>query len=188
MQRWFGESGARVTGLVPMYRKLDELLLRSQTTSLLVAFGMVFLFLWGLTRQVGLAALAMVPNILPIALTVGLMGYLHIPIDPGTVLMGGIALGIVVDDTIHYLNHFSLELRRHGEYPLAARNTATKVGPAIVATSLVLMSGFLVLVLGSFNPTTNFGLLSALTMLFALPGDLVLLPLLLILFKPFRKQ
>ena len=108
--------------------------------------------------------------------------------DVATVMIAGSALGICVDDTIHYLSRYSRELKVDGDYVGAMRRTTRTVGRALFFTSAILCGGFGTLCLGSFNPTVALGALTALTMILALVGDLVLLPVMLILFRPIRAR
>ena len=183
-----GVSGvqANITGVVPLYAKFDRLLLSSQMQSLGLAFFIIYLFMTVLMKSWKIGLLSMIPNGLPIFITLALMGYLNFNLDAATVMIAGIALGIAVDDTVHYLNRFHVELgRADWDYAEASRRATHVVGRPIFFTSVILLVGFGVLVFGNFRPTRMFGYLTGLTMVFALIGDLVLLPALLLKLKPW---
>ena len=171
---------------MPLYAKFDRLLLSSQMQSLALAFFIIYLFMTVLMKSWKIGLLSMIPNGLPIFMTLALMGYFGFNLDAATVMIAGIALGIAVDDTVHYLNRFHVELgKADWNYSEAARRATHVVGRPIFFTSVILLVGFGVLVFGNFRPTRMFGYLTGLTMIFALIGDLVLLPALLLKLKPW---
>jgi predicted RND superfamily exporter protein len=131
-------------------------------------------------RSLRVAAIALVPNVLPIGMAFGFMGLLGVPLDAGTVIVGSLALGIAVDDTIHLTERF-VRNRREGETPQAALGGALRwvLGP-LVLTTLVVSIGFSVLGVSGFTLTRNLGLLTAGVMMLCLAADLVLLPVLLL--------
>lgn len=176
------------TGLVPLYVRLDKNLVTSQIQSVLIAFGAIFLLMCLLLRSVKLGLISMVPNLMPIGLIMGIMGWAKIQLDVATVMIAGVAIGIAVDDTIHFLTRFRRELDQGCDYEDAIIRTTRTIGRPIIFTSVILMAGFMVLMLGSFIPTVRFGYLTGVTMIFALLGDLIVLPALLLLFKPLSKN
>jgi len=128
-------------------------------------------------RSLLTGVLSMIPNIVPVLLNFGLMGLLGIPLNPGTAMIATIALGIAVDDTVHHVVTYWRELREHGERRVAMLNTMRAQSRPIVRISLALAGGFLVLAVSNFVPTRQFGILSALVMLVAMVGELVLTPI-----------
>lgn len=182
-------EGARVTrgGYLPLYVRMMEYVVDSQVSSFALAYCAVFLLLGLLFRSITVAAVAMIPNLLPIFVTLGLMGILGVRLDVATVTIAAVVIGIVVDDTIHFLHRFKKELHDPevaGDYADAARRTLRGAGPAIVATSVILAIGFLVLTLASVKSIIYFGLLSAVAMIAALFADLLVLPAILISVRP----
>jgi hypothetical protein len=129
-----------------------------------------------LFRSVKMGLLAMIPNVVPIAAMLGLMGWLDIRLDGFTVMIACIAIGIGVDDTIHYLHHLRHELSLGKGLDEAMTATVTSVGRALVFTSVVLALGFWIFCLSDFVGTFNFGLLTGVTVLVALAADLLILP------------
>ncbi len=174
----------QATGAVVLVEAMLKKLTLSQVRSLGLALALITLLMIALLRSWKLGLLSLIPNGLPILLMFATMGLLSIPLDAATSTVAGMALGIAVDDTIHFLTRFRRELNVTGDYRRALTQTARTVGQAIVFTSVILLAGFSVLLLGSFKGTVYMGLLVGLTMLFALVGDLVLLPALLWVLKP----
>ncbi len=175
-------------GYLPLYVRMMEYVVDSQVSSFALAYLAVFLLLGLLFRSITLAAVAMIPNLLPIFVTLGLMGILGVRLDVATVTIAAVVIGIVVDDTIHFLHRFKNELHDDagaaGDYQEAARRTLRGAGPAMVSTSAILAIGFLVLTLASVKSIIFFGLLSAVAMVAALFADLLVLPAILISIKP----
>ncbi len=179
---------ATVTGLVPVFARMEEYLLRSQIqsfgTALLAIFGVFALLL----RSPGWALVAMVPNVVPVVLTLAWMALAGIPLDVVTVMIASITLGIVVDDTIHLLHGFE-HARAEGLAPGAAMGDAlAKSGHALLFTALVLALGFATLSLSEFRPTARFGELTAVTIVVALAAELLLLPALVHTLAPLLER
>ena len=135
-----------------------------------------------LFRSMRLTMIAFLPNAFPMLLVFGAMGVLGIPLNTGSAMVATIALGIAVNDTVHFMLHYR-ECRRHGlDVDTAVERTFVEVGRPIILTSIVTCLGFSVFLLSDFQPIFHFGLLAGLAMLAALGGDLLLLPSLLRLF------
>ncbi|MCH8965124.1 MAG: MMPL family transporter [Planctomycetes bacterium] len=173
-----------VTGLYYFYATLMAGLLRDQNTTFAITLVAIFVISGLLLRSWKLAAIGMVPNLLPTVACLGLMGWLEIPINMATSMMLAISLGIAVDDTLHYLWRFRRELSHDGDIAGAILRTHRSVGLACVFTTVVITGGFWILCFSRFLPIAYFGVLIGLTMVVALAADLVLLPALLILIKP----
>ena len=171
-------------GYLPLYVRMMAYVVDAQRWSFSVAYLLVFALLGVLFRSVVLAAIAMLPNLLPIFVTLGLMGLSGIRLDIATVTIAAVVIGVVVDDTIHFLHRFRTELAECGDHAEAARRTLASAGRAIVGTSLILACGFCVMALATVKSIVFFGLLSAVAMLVALVADLLMLPALLVLVRP----
>jgi hypothetical protein len=181
----FPEVEAYVTGDGPVgYQGINDLV-RDLWVSLLLAFVVIFLVMLALLRSVRASALAMLPNVVPLLLTAATIKLSGLDLRVSSVIVFAIALGLAVDDTIHFLARFREEFARLGSYPEAIRATYGGAGRAILATTLLLGLGFSVLLLSPFPVTRHFGFLLEITLLAALLGDLLLLPAALVLFKPF---
>ena len=129
--------------------------------------------------------IAVVPNIFPIMTVFGLMGWADMKLNISTIMTAPIIIGIAVDDTIHFLTRYRMELPAlKWNYRLANDKTILTTGLAMITTTGILVMGFLILIFSNFTPTADFGLLAALTIFIALVCDLTFLPALLGLVKP----
>ncbi len=167
------------TGQVPLFVRMVHSLTRSQIASFGLAFVAVSVMMVLLFRSFGLGMLAMVPNVLPVAVTLGFMGFAGITLNVGTVMIASIAIGIAVDDSIHFVSHFRRHRAAGDDVEHALRQTTVGVGQALLTTSVVLALGFSVFGLSTISHLVNFGLLTALTVTTALACDFFLLPTLL---------
>jgi predicted RND superfamily exporter protein len=159
-------------------------LVETQVRSFGLAMVLVFAAIGLLFRSVGLVLVVAVANLMPIAWTGGLMGFAGIDLSTGTAMIASSVLGLVVDDTIHYLAAF----RRAGpgDVVRAVQSATHEAGPALLVNNVVLVLGFWVGAFGSFEPTIMFSVLSGLTMLTAMVCDLLLTPALLVLLARLR--
>ncbi len=180
------ERGLRlsVTGTAVLYANMVDTLIAGQLKSFGLSLTLIALLMMLVAREIGLGLLSLLPNLIPIAVVMGIMGYAGIPLDATTATIAPIALGIAVDSTIHYLIRFRREHRACGDRTLAMRRTVATVGRAMVASSLPLCAGFLVLCTSAFKPTYYFGLLSGMVVFLALVYDLVATPVALLLYTP----
>jgi len=184
----FPDTSIRVTGISVLVTNSIDAIVRGQIQSLALALVIISGVMSLLFRSVRLGLLSMVPNMIPILVSLGLMGWVGIAINTATAVISCVAIGIAVDDTIHYLSRFRKEYRARPDEALAAARSLTTTGRALFFTSFVLTFGFFVLVFSNFKPLIYFGFLTGITMISALAGDLVLLPVLLMVLKPLRKE
>ncbi|MFT5042708.1 MAG: putative RND superfamily exporter protein [Hyphomicrobiaceae bacterium] len=182
----YNDEDVQLTGMMVLYNNMLQSLFRSQILTLgtvmaviAVAFGLLF-------RSVPVALVAITPNIIAAVFVLGIMGLLGIPLDIMTITIAAITVGIAVDDTIHYLHRFRLELEVDGDYAAAVKRSHASIGSAMYYTSSCVTIGFSIFALSDFIPTIYFGILTALAMVAALAADLIILPLLLERFRPFR--
>jgi predicted RND superfamily exporter protein len=141
-----------------------------------------------LFRSLRIAIIAILPNLLAISCVLGVMGWLHIPLDMMTITIAAIGIGLADDDTIHYIHRFKLEVETNGSYHEALHRSHESIGHAIYYTTVTLVIGFSILSLSNFIPTIYFGLLTVLAISAALLASLTLLPQLLVLIKPYGKE
>ena len=174
----------QITGLSSLYLTMEENLKFSQIKSFLFAFVAIFFMMYFVCRNVPLTLITMIPNLFPIGITLGIMGWYDIPLDVSTIMIASVTIGIAVDDTIHFIVWFRRNILSGLDYKSSVIKTFKDVGKPIVITSIILFSGFFVLILGSLQPTRSFGVLTAFAMLFAVLGDLLILPALILIFKP----
>ena len=147
----------------------------SFATTLLI-IGIIHALLFMSPRAGGLS---LVPNVLPIVGSFGLMGLLGIPLNTGTAFVATVAIGIAVDDTVHHMVSYNRQLNRHHDQTAAMVETLRGEGRPIIYVSLALAAGFFVLMFSSFVPTRQLGFLSGVVMLLAMGAELVLTPLLM---------
>ena len=167
----------RISGAAPLLVRGQVLLLNTQIRSFALALTLITLVIILGYRSLRLSILSLVCNVLPIAGTLGMMGWFSVPLNAGTVTVAGIALGLIVDDTIHLIHGFS---KANGQdAKVRAMETLRLAGRPVLITSVAVAIGFGLFSLTSFQPTKFFGILTALTSLFAVVADLVLLPALL---------
>ena len=171
----------RLTGIVPLLVDLQDRLLESQIRSFGLAFLAIGPVIALLLRSARYAALSLVPNLGPIVLSLGVMSLFDIALDPATVMIAGIALGIAVDDTIHLLESYLARRRAGAGVGAAIDGSLQTVGRAMIRTSVIATVGFLVLCFSEFLPLLYFGLFTAVAMLAALAAALVVLPALALL-------
>jgi len=165
-----------VTGLGMVIAASSHQLTIGQVKSLSITMILVFgiMFILFLSSKVGL--IAIIPNLFPIIINFGIMGWLGIELSMVTSLIASIAIGLAVDDTIHYLARYNHEFRKDLDDERATRDTLYHVGRPITFTTITICVGFSVLIFSSFKPTAIFGVLMVITSLSALIGDLILLP------------
>ncbi|MDJ0837746.1 MAG: MMPL family transporter [Acidobacteriota bacterium] len=169
-----------ITGESILLHSATDAMIAGQVKSLALALLtiLVIISLLFMSLQAGLVALS--SNLIPILLNFGLMGWIGIPFNTGTCLVATIALGIAVDDTIHFMVRYQKELRLTNSQEKAMAAAIRTEGNAIATTSLALSLGFLVMSLSQFQPSVHMGFLSALVMIYALMTDLFINPVLLL--------
>jgi diguanylate cyclase (GGDEF)-like protein len=148
-----------------------------KSLSLTMISIMVIMFVLFLSIKVG--CIAVLPNLFPIIVNFGMMGWLDIELSMATSLIASVAIGLAVDDTIHYLVRFNREFRKDLDEQRALKDTLTHMGRPILFTTVTISLGFTILLFSSFKPTAIFGGMMVITMLSALVGDLILLPALM---------
>lgn len=168
----------QLTNLFVLYENILQQLYQSQIKTLGVAFAVLSLTFLVVFRSFKLALIGIIPNLLSTFLVLGLMGWLGIPLDLMTIMIAAIAMGISVDDTIHYIHRYLEELQNTTAEETIAR-THTSVGYAMLYTSLIVVLGFSLLAFSDFVPSILFGLLTALSMSMALIFNFTILPVLL---------
>lgn len=169
------------TGMPSVYSAMDESLIKSQLSSLIISILLVLIIVGLLMRSPIKGAFATIPIVATITILFGLMGITGIPLDIATVLVASIALGIGIDYSIHIITHFNHMYNETGELEKAISETIMISGKAIVINVLSVSSGFLVLIFSQMVPLQNFGILVAISMIGSGLGALTLLPVILIL-------
>lgn len=170
-----------LTGKAVLYQKGTTYLIYNLIISLSLAILLIALFMAWMFRSFRMIVISLIPNLLPLLITAGAMGFLGVPIKPSTILVFSIAFGISVDDTIHFLAKYRQELIAHNWKIKRSVYAALKeTGVSMFYTSIVLFFGFSVFMISSFGGTVALGGLVSATLLFAMLSNLLLLPSLLL--------
>jgi len=176
----------KLSNLMVIYNNMLQSLFSSQISTLSFVVFILFVMFIFLFRSLSLTLITLGVNIIPIGFIFAVMGWFHIPLDIMTITIAAIAMGIGVDNTIHYIHRFKAEFSKTPSYNIVIQKTNQSIGHAMVYTSLTIIIGFCILTLSSLVPTIYFALLTMLVMLVALISNLILLPKLLGFIKPFR--
>ncbi len=170
-----------ITGKALVFQKGTGYLLDNLLSSLVFAFFLTSLLVAFMFRSFKMVLVSIIPNLLPLLLTAGIMGFLDIPLKPSTILVFGIAFGLSVDDTIRFLAQYREELKKNNwKIKKSVYATFTDAGLSMFYTSIVLFFGFSVFMLSSFGGTIALGGLISLTLLFGMLSNLMLLPALVL--------
>ncbi len=183
-QQGFKPGQVHLSGLLVLYNKLLQSLYQSQLKTLGAVLAAILVMFLVLFRSLSLSLLGLAPNLVATLVVLGGMGWFGLPLDLMNVTMAAIVLGIGVDNTIHYIWRFRVEFAHDHDYSAAIRRSHGSIGRAMYYTSTTIIIGFAVLGLSNFLPSVWFGVLTALAMLLALLGALLLLPLLLRTLRP----
>ena len=178
----YGEDAdVTITGVMSLLSRTLEAAMRSAAESYAIAFSVITLMMIALIGRFGTGLISMIPNLAPIALALALMYLAGIPLNLFTMLVGSIAIGLAVDDTVHFMHHFHRYFARTGSVEEAVRLTLLTSGRAMLTTSIILSAGFFIFCLATMKNLIHFGFLTALTILAALVADFVLAPALMAL-------
>lgn len=172
------------TGMSELLIQMEENLKTSQIRSIVITFFLILVMMMLMCKNVKLALIGMIPNVFPIMTTLGIMGWLDIPLNETTVMIAAVTLGIAVDDTVHFLTWFMRYSGPGVSIKEALLKTHKIVGKPIIITTLLLSLSFSVLLMGSFKPVQTYGILTSFSLIVALIADLFFLPALILLFKP----
>ena len=185
-KQMFPDDEILVSGSTLLALRTGRFLVRDLTNSFILAFGIIFVSMIFLFKSFRLSFIALLPNIIPLMTAAAAMGFSGIMLRPSTAMTFSIALGIAVDDTIHFLARFRLELRRSGDVAASVSNAILSTGKAIIGTTIVLSMGFIVLISSELVPNSEFGFLATIVLFIALLGSLFLLPVLLNIFYKYK--
>ncbi|KAB1068107.1 MMPL family transporter [Tamlana haliotis] len=170
-----------MTGKALVFQKGTKYLVKNLVISLSLAIVLIALFMAYMFKSGKMIIISLIPNLLPLLITAGLMGYLGVPLKPSTILVFSIAFGISVDDTIHFLAKYRQELQANKwKIKISVYNALRETGVSMFYTSIVLFFGFSVFTISSFGGTVALGALVSATLLFAMLANLLLLPSLLL--------
>jgi len=188
-QNWWKDTPytARVDGQTAMFAYMQSDVTDTLIYSMSIALGLVSLMMLIIFKNIKMLSIFILPNILPIILVVGVMGWIGITIDMGVAVSGAIVLGVAVDDTIHFFVKY-FDAKKKG---LSLEDSIAYVfqyaGTAIVFTTIILSLSFLLFMGSSFAPNFNFGIVTASALIIAFIADLLLLPAILSMIDKGRK-
>jgi len=193
VEKWVDElfpdaETAGVVGEVMQYAAMNGKLVRGSLRSIGTSFIVIFILLILAFGSVRTGAIAMIPNIAPVLLIGGVMGYARIPLDMVTALIMPMILGIAVDDTIHFTNHIKVHFEECGEYRKAILNSYREIGKTMAMTTVILCAMFFIFVFSTMTALCRIGYLSVIGLAGALVADYTLTPILILLTKPFGKE
>lgn len=191
-QRFESEFGAKVlaggtpvsvtvTGIMSIFGRIISAAIYSAAQSYTIALGVITVLMIVLIGNLRLGLISMIPNLTPIVCVVGFMGLASIQFDMFTMLIASIAIGLAVDDTIHFMYNFRKYYEKTADVQEAVHRTLQTAGRAMLTTSVVLSMGFFIFTLASMNNLFYFGLLTGVAILLALAADLILAPALMAL-------
>jgi len=172
-----------ITGTTKIFIKANDYLVKNLFWSLIATFVLIAGQMYWLFKSWKITLVSMLANFIPLLIIAGVMGFANIPLKPSTVLIFGIAFGIAIDNTIHYLAKFRLDRKMGLNVKDATMLSLDETGQGIIYTSIILLLGFLVFVPSSFGGTVALGLLTSMTLFIALFSNLIVLPSLVISFE-----
>ena len=187
----FGDSDTEVTvtGTSLLFAKSNAFLIRNLLTSLFIAFCLIAAIMAMLFGSVRMILISLIPNLIPLIVTAGIMGLVGIPLKPSTAIIFSIVFGISVDDSIHFLAKYRQEMKLNRFFvPLAISKSLRETGTSMVYTSVILFFGFIIFAGSGFGGTQNLGILTSLTLFVAMLTNLVVLPSLLMIFDDGKKM
>lgn len=173
-----------ITGTTVLWANMDSQVSHTQLVSLIGIASFLVVFLMVLFRSFKLGLIGILVNALPLAITLGVMGWLDIKINMATAIIGGISLGIVVDDSIHFLSGIRNRLNQGMMLEDAIQQTMQTVGSSILMTTIILIGGFSCMATSDFLPSAHFGIFISLAIALAFVLDVIIVPALLLIIKP----
>lgn len=178
-----------LTGTTLMFIKGNKFLIENLLTSMMIAFFIIALIMGLLFRNIKMIIISIIPNIIPLLVTAGIMGYFGIPLKPSTALIFSIVFGISVDDSIHFLAKYRQELFAHKfDVSKAISKSIRETGSSMIYTSIILFFGFIIFVLSEFGGTIALGKLTSITLFFAMITNVVVLPALILQFDSGKRD
>ncbi len=182
------KNTAMVSGIGALWIVLLDYITTSQIRGVLMALVIITGMMCFIFRSIRIGLISMLPNIAPIVLTLGVMGWTGIKLDYMKLMIATVAIGIAVDDTIHMLTRFHHEFEKCANYQQAFRATLKDVGRALLITSAVLIVGFMVFTASIMDSQKWFGILISTTIFVALIADFIVMPALILVLQPFGQE
>ncbi len=180
---------ATITGTTLLFIKGNKFLIQNLISSMILAFFVIAIVMGLLFRNLRMIIVSLIPNFIPLIITAGIMGYFNIPLKPSTALIFSIAFGISVDNSIHFLAKYRLELFANDFFvPVAVSKSIKEVGSSMIYTSIILFCGFVIFAFSEFGGTVALGTLTSTTLFFAMFTNTILLPSLLLRFDSGKRN
>jgi len=188
MKRELGnEIEVTITGMVPLFQRTLVAAMNSMAMSYAIAFILISVMMILLLGSVKIGLVSMIPNVLPVIMTLGFMNMAGMPLDMFTMLVGAIVIGLSVDDTVHFFHNYARYHHKGVGVKKAVEETMLGTGRAMIATTIVLSLGFFVYAFASLSNLVNFGILTGGAIIVALLSDILLAPALLKLLNKDEK-
>ncbi|MEO1051514.1 MAG: efflux RND transporter permease subunit [Bacteroidota bacterium] len=191
MDSMFADTGMelKVTGTTPLFVRGNKFLIENLMFSLVLAFIIISIIMGVLFANIRMILISIVPNIIPLLITAGIMGFFSIPLKPSAALIFSIAFGISVDDSIHFLAKYRQELFANKFFvTVAVSRSLRETGASMMYTSVVLFAGFIIFAWSDFGGTVALGILTSTTLLIAMFTNLIVLPSLLLTFDSGKRS
>ncbi|WOK05903.1 MMPL family transporter [Imperialibacter roseus] len=183
------KMSATITGTTLLFIKGNKFLIQNLISSMVLAFFVIAIVMGLLFRNLRMIIVSLIPNFIPLIITAGIMGYFGIPLKPSTALIFSIAFGISVDNSIHFLAKYRLELFANNFFvPVAVSKSIKEVGSSMIYTSIILFFGFVIFAFSEFGGTVALGTLTSTTLFFAMFTNTILLPSLLLRFDSGKRN
>ena len=184
-----GETTVQITGTTLLFVKGNKYLIENLWMTMILAFIIIALIMAMLFGNLRMILISLTPNLIPLIITAGIMGYFGIPLKPSTALIFSIAFGISVDDSIHFLARYRQELVSNNNFvPIAVSNSVRETGASMIYTSIVLFAGFIIFSGSEFGGTVALGILTSTTLFIAMSTNLIVLPSLLLAFDNGKRR
>jgi predicted RND superfamily exporter protein len=180
-KKYYSDVNVTITGMITLFSKTIANALFTMASSYITAFIVITVLMALLAGNLKTGLVSMIPNLSPIAVTLGIMGWFSFPLNNYTMLVGSIAIGLVVDDTIHFISNFRSYFEQSQDAEDAIRKTLHSTGRAMLITCCVLSTGFFMFMLSSMNHLKHFGFLTGITIILALIADFLATPALMLL-------
>ena len=187
-EKEFPEATIATTGMIPLLAQTFANSIYSLAKSYITALVVISILMVVLIGRLRIGLLSMIPNLAPILVTMGVIYLFKFPMDLFTMLVASIAIGLAVDDTIHFMHNYRRYFEQSGDPVDAVRRTLRSAGRAMLATTIVLAIGFFVLSFSKLTNIRNFGILTGFTIIMALLADYLLAPALMVLVSPKKSE
>ncbi len=182
----FPETNVTLTGMIGLLSRTITAAIHTMVKSYAIALSVITILMILLIGRVRIGLLSMIPNLAPILLMLGVIGLFNLPLDLFTMMVASIAIGLAVDDTIHFMHNFRRYYDQSGDPVLAVHETLQSTGRAMLVTTIVLSVGFFIFAFATMSNIRNFGLLTGFTIVMALLADYLLAPALMVLVNKKR--